>query len=94
MVFVNPEIRERFGIKIFVDADDDDRLSRIMARDIIKRGRDVEDVLRHYHTFVKPMHLQFIEPAKRYADVIVPQGGENHVAIDILASKIKMKLAE
>lgn len=94
LVFANPEIRERFGIKIFVDADDDDRLSRIMERDIIRRGRNVEDVLRHYHTFVKPMHLQFIEPAKRYADIIVPQGGENHVAIDILASKIKIKLAE
>ena len=94
LIFTNADLRARFDIKTFVDADDDDRLSRIMRRDIIERGRDVQDVLRHYYTFVKPMHLQFIEPSKRYADIIVPQGGENHVAIDILASKIKMKLSE
>ena len=94
LIFTNPDLRARFNIKTFVDADDDDRLSRIMKRDIIKRGRNVEDVLRHYHTFVKPMHLQFIEPSKRYADIIVPQGGENHIAIDILASKIKTNLNE
>lgn len=94
LIFTNPELRSRFNIKAFVDADSDDRLSRIISRDIIDRGRDVEEVLRHYHTFVKPMHLQFIEPSKRYADIIVPQGGENHVAIDILASKIKTRLDE
>jgi uridine kinase len=65
-----------------------------MRRDIVNRGRDVQEVLRHYHTFVKPMHLQFIEPSKRYADIIIPQGGENHVAIDVLASKVKTRLAE
>ena len=65
-----------------------------MRRDIVKRGRDPQDVLRHYHTFVKPMHLQFIEPSKRYADIIVPQGGENLVAIDVLASKVKTRLQE
>jgi uridine kinase len=94
LIFTNAELRSRFNIKAFVDADSDDRLSRIISRDIVDRGRDVEEVLRHYHTFVKPMHLQFIEPSKRYADIIVPQGGENHVAIDILASKIKTRLAE
>jgi uridine kinase len=94
LIFTNPDLRARCDIKTFVDADDDDRLSRIMRRDIIERGRDVQDVLRHYYAFVKPMHLQFIEPSKRYADIIVPQGGENHVAIDILASKIKIKLSE
>jgi uridine kinase len=94
LIFTDPELRSRFSIKVFVDADADERLSRIMRRDIIKRGRDVQDVLRHYHTFVKPMHLQFIEPSKRYADLIVPQGGENLVAIDILASKVKTKLSE
>jgi uridine kinase len=94
LIFTNPDLRSRFNIKAFVDADSDDRLSRIISRDIIDRGRDVEEVLRHYHTFVKPMHLQFIEPSKRYADIIVPQGGENHVAIDILASKIKTRLDE
>ena len=94
LIFTNAELRNRCNIKVFVDADDDDRLSRIIRRDIIKRGRDVQDVLRHYHTFVKPMHLQFIEPSKRYAEIIVPQGGENHVAIDILASKVKTWLSE
>lgn len=94
LIFTDPDLRSRFSIKVFVDADADERLSRIMRRDIIKRGRDVQDVLRHYHTFVKPMHLQFIEPSKRYADLIVPQGGENLVAIDILASKVKTKLSE
>jgi uridine kinase len=94
LIFANPDLRAKFDIKTFVDADADDRLSRIMVRDIIGRGRNVEDVLKHYHTYVKPMHLQFIEPSKRYADIIVPQGGENHVAIDILAAKIKMRLSE
>ena len=94
LIFTNAELRSRFNVKTFVDADADDRLSRIMSRDIIDRGRDVADVLRHYYAFVKPMHLQFIEPTKRYADIIVPQGGENHVAIDILASKIKTRLSE
>jgi uridine kinase len=94
LIFTNPDLRAKFDIKTFVDADADDRLSRIMVRDIIRRGRNVEDVLKHYHTYVKPMHLQFIEPSKRYADIIVPQGGENHVAIDILAAKIKINLTE
>ena len=94
LIFTSAEIRSRFGIKVFVDADDDDRLSRIMKRDIVKRGRDPQEVLRHYHTFVKPMHLQFIEPSKRYADIIVPQGGENLVAIDVLASKVKTALRQ
>jgi len=94
LVFTSSELRSRFDIKVFVDADDDDRLSRIMSRDIVQRGRDPQEVLRHYHTFVKPMHLQFIEPSKRYADIIVPQGGENLVAIDVLASKVKTRLQE
>ncbi|RLD80523.1 MAG: uridine kinase [Bacteroidetes bacterium] len=94
LIFTNPDLRNSFNVKAFVDADDDDRLSRNMSRDIIKRGRDPEEVLRHYHTFVKPMYLQFIEPSKRYADIIIPQGGENVVAIDILASKVKTRLLE
>jgi uridine kinase len=79
-------------IKVYVDADGDDRLMRIIWRDIEERGRGFQDVLLHYETFVKPMHLQFIDPTKRYADVIVPQGGQNEVAIDLLASRIKMQL--
>jgi uridine kinase len=65
---------------------------RIIRRDIEERGRSFQQVLQHYDKFVKPMHLQFIEPTKRYADIIVPQGGQNHVAIDVLASRIKMQL--
>ncbi|HLN52850.1 MAG TPA: uridine kinase [Lentimicrobium sp.] len=92
LILTNPRLRERFDIKIFVDADADDRLIRIIRRDIEERGRSFNQVLDHYEKFVKPMHLQFIEPTKRYADIIVPQGGANHVAIDILTSRIKMNL--
>jgi uridine kinase len=92
LILTNEDLRKRFDIKVFVDADSDERLMRIIRRDIEERGRSVKDVLVHYDTFVKPMHLQFIEPSKRYADIIIPQGGENQVGIDILASKIKMNL--
>ncbi|MFP4469713.1 MAG: uridine kinase [Bacteroidota bacterium] len=94
LILTNARLRNKFSVKIFVDADTDDRLMRIIKRDLIERGRSVQDVLGHYETFVKPMHLQFIEPTKRYADIIVPQGGTNLVAIDFLTSKIKMKLDE
>ena len=92
LILTNPRVRKRMDIKVFVDADGDDRLMRIIWRDIEERGRGFQDVLHHYETFVKPMHLQFIDPTKRYADVIVPQGGQNEVAIDLLASRIKMQL--
>ena len=92
LVLTKEELRDRCDIKIFVDADNDDRLMRIIQRDTMERGRSVEDVFKHYLTFVKPMHLQFIEPSKRYADVIVPQGGENKIAIDMLVSRINMKI--
>jgi uridine kinase len=94
LILTNPSLRKRLDVKVFVDADADDRLMRIINRDILERGRNYKEVMRHYETFVKPMHLQFIEPTKRYADIIVPQGGNNTVAIDIMASKIKMKLTE
>lgn len=94
LILTNPRLRERLDIKIFVDADADDRLMRIIKRDIEERGRSFNQVLDHYEHFVKPMHLQFIEPTKRYADIIVPQGGNNHVAIDILSSKIKMQMVK
>ncbi len=90
LILANPRMRDRMDIKIFVDADGDDRLMRVIRRDIEERGRSFIDVLEHYEKFVKPMHLQFIEPSKRYADMIMPQGGENHVAIDILSSMIKL----
>jgi uridine kinase len=92
LILTNPRLRKRMDIKVFVDADADDRLMRVIWRDIEERGRGFQDVLRHYEAFVKPMHLQFIEPTKRYADIIVPQGGQNKVAIDLLASRIKMQL--
>ncbi len=90
LTLANPRMRDRMDIKIFVDADGDDRLMRIIYRDIQERGRSFIDVLSHYERYVKPMHLQFIEPSKRYADIIVPQGGENHVAIDIITNMIHM----
>jgi uridine kinase len=74
-----------------VDAEPDDRLIRIIERDVLERGRTVEDVLNRYEV-VKAMHNQFIEPTKRYADLIIPQGGMNHVAIDVLSSMIQQKL--
>ena len=90
LILSNPRMRDRMDIKIFVDADGDDRLMRIIRRDIEERGRSFIDVLEHYEKFVKPMHLQFIEPSKRYADIVVPQGGENLVAINIIRSMIQM----
>ena len=92
LILSNPRVRDRMDIKVFVDAEPDDRLMRIIRRDIEERGRSFGQVLDHYEKFVKPMHLQFIEPSKRYADIIVPQGGANHVAIDILTSRIKMNI--
>jgi uridine kinase len=89
LIFTYPELRKEMDIKIFVDADDDDRLMRVMARDIIERGKTVDTVIERYSKTVKPMYLQFIEPSKRYADVIVPQGGHNKVAIDMISATIE-----
>ncbi|MCB9227280.1 MAG: uridine kinase [Chitinophagales bacterium] len=92
LVFTNEELRELCDIKIFVHADADERLIRRIRRDIKERGRDIDEVLNRYETMLKPMHNQFIEPTMKYADIIVPIGGENHVAIDVIASMIKDKL--
>ncbi len=92
LVLGNKDLRKRMDIKLFVSTDNDDRLIRIMRRDIVERGRSYNDVLNHYEKFVKPMHNQFIEPTKLFADVIIPQGGENKVAIDMVVSRIKMNL--
>jgi len=94
LVLTNAELRERMDIKIYVDADGDDRLMRVIQRDIEERGRTFTEVLKHYESFVKPMHLQFIDPTKRFADIIIPMGGANQVAIDIVASRIRMNLHE
>ena len=79
-------------IKLFVDADDDDRLMRVMARDIRERGKNVEWVIERYSRTVKPMYLQFIEPSKRYADIIIPQGGHNKVAINMIMNTVEKAL--
>jgi len=85
-------LRDACDIKVFVSADDDDRLSRVIQRDTVERGRSVQDVLDRYDRNVKPMHLQFIAPSMRYADIIMPQGGKNKVAIDVLTHFIHRKL--
>lgn len=92
LALTQPELRELMDIKVFVDCDADDRLNRVIKRDIVERGRSVEKVLARYEDTLKPMHLQFIEPTKRYADIIVPQGGNNHVAINILTQFIQKNL--
>ena len=92
LIFTCKELRDQMDIKIFVDADDDDRLMRVMSRDIVERGKDVRWVIERYTRTVKPMYLQFIEPSKRYADIIIPQGGHNKVAINILTNTIEKSL--
>lgn len=92
LIFTDERVRDICNVKVFVDAPSDERLLRVIKRDIIERGRNVEQTLNRYQDTVKPMHEQFIEPTKRYADIIVPLGGENTVAINILASTIKQKL--
>ena len=92
LIFTCKELREQMDIKIFVDADDDDRLMRVMARDISERGKDVHWVIERYSRTVKPMYLQFIEPSKRYADIIIPQGGHNKVAIDVITATVEKSL--
>ena len=94
LIFTCRELLQQLDIKIFVDADDDDRLMRVMARDITERGKDVHWVIERYSRTVKPMYLQFIEPSKRYADIIIPQGGHNKVAIDIISATIEKSLKE
>ena len=79
-------------IKLFVDADDDDRVMRVISRDIAERGKTAEWVIERYTKTVKPMYLQFIEPSKRYADIIIPQGGHNKVAIDVISATIEKAL--
>ena len=93
LILTNPELRELFDIKIFVHADSDERLIRRLKRDIAERGRDLEEVLTRYQTTLKPMHQQFIEPTKEFADMIIPNNRYNTVAVDIVQSIIKERLA-
>ncbi|MGC9341692.1 MAG: uridine kinase [Bacteroidales bacterium] len=92
LIFTQPDLRKLFDIKVFVDAEPDDRLSRIIQRDMEERGRVVSQVLQRYYEMVKPMHTQFIDPTKRFADIIVPQGGNNTVAINVLTTIVKERL--
>ncbi|MBK6488230.1 MAG: uridine kinase [Gemmatimonadetes bacterium] len=88
LLFVDARLRDLCDVKVFVDADADIRLARRIKRDMAKRGRPLEEILEQYLTTVRPMHLQFVEPSKRYADVIVPRGGHNAVAIEMIIAKI------
>ena len=89
LIYTDAELRKLMDIKVFVDTDDDTRFIRRLQRDIKERGRTVQSVIDQYLSTVKPMHLEFVEPSKRYADIIVPQGGHNTVAIDMLLTLIR-----
>ncbi len=94
LIFENEQLRDLMDIKIFVDADADTRLMRRIMRDVAERERSLESVIKQYSTTVKPMHDQFVEPSKRYADIIIPRGGKNDVALTMVFNRIKSILAE
>lgn len=89
LIFENKELRDMMDIKIFVDTDSDIRFIRRLLRDVQERGRTIDSVIEQYCTTVKPMHEQFVEPSKKYADIIVPEGGYNHVALNMIIEKIR-----
>ena len=89
LIFTDPALRALMDVKVFVDTDDDTRFIRRLRRDVAERGRTMDSVIEQYQTTVKPMHLEFVEPSKRYADIIVPRGGHNEVAIDMLLTMIR-----
>ena len=93
LIFADPRLLEQMDIKVFVDTPDDIRFIRRLRRDIAERGRTVESVIEQYLVTVRPMHMQFVEPSKREADVIIPEGGHNLVSIDLLSGKIRERLA-
>lgn len=93
LIFAEPRLLEQMDIKVFVDTPDDIRFIRRLRRDIAERGRTVESVIEQYIATVRPMHMQFVEPSKRHADVIIPEGGHNLVSIDLLSGKIRERLA-
>lgn len=92
LILTNPELRDMFDIKVYVHADSDERLIRRLKRDIAERGRDMEEVLNRYQTTLKPMHEQFIEPTKAFADIIIPNDKYNTVAIDVVRAVINQRL--
>ena len=93
LIFADARLLEQFDIKVFVDTPDDIRFIRRLRRDLAERGRTVESVIEQYIGTVRPMHMQFVEPSKRYADVIIPEGGHNLVSIDLISGKIRERLA-
>ncbi|MGH2524737.1 MAG: uridine kinase, partial [Anaerolineales bacterium] len=93
LIFADARLRELFDVKIFVDTDPDIRFIRRLERDIAERGRTAQSVIRQYLTTVRPMHLEFVEPSKRYADVIIPEGGYNEVAMDMVVARIESLLS-
>lgn len=94
LILDNPELRDLMDIKIYVDTDPDIRVLRRIRRDIMERGRSLTSVIQQYEESVRPMHLQFVEPSKRYADIIIPEGGYNRVAIDLIKTKIESLLRD
>ncbi len=93
LIYVEPDLRKLFDVKIFVDTDADIRLIRRIRRDIAERGRTVDSVVTQYESTVRPMHLEFVEPSKRYADLIIPEGGENAVALEFLFARLNALLS-
>ncbi len=93
LIFTEPALREIFDVKIFVDTDSDLRFIRRLERDISERGRTTESVVKQYLSTVRPMHLEFVEPSKRYADVIIPEGGFNAAALDMVVARIETMLS-
>ncbi|HEU4333951.1 MAG TPA: uridine kinase [Candidatus Eisenbacteria bacterium] len=94
LILDDPALRQLMDIKIYVDADPDVRFIRRLKRDLTERGRTLDSIIRQYESSVRPMHLQFVEPSKRYADLVIPEGGYNVVAIDLLKTKIRALLSE
>ena len=94
LIFTDPELADVLDLKVFVDTNADERLIRIIQRDVNERGRGLDKSIVHYQKYVKPMHESFIEPTKRLADIIIPVGGQNEKGIDILTSKIRQTLGE
>lgn len=94
LIFAEPALRELMDMRIFVDTDADIRFIRRLRRDMVERGRTLDSVVKQYLATVRPMHMEFVEPSKRYADVIVPQGGDNRVAMEMIASRIQALLNE
>ena len=94
LLLAEPELRELFDLKIYVDTDADVRFIRRLRRDIEERGRTTQSVINQYIETVRPMHLEFVEPSKRYASVIIPEGGHNHVALDLIVARIEAMLQE